>query len=230
MSEDTSGGKVDSELANRLDTLFDDDEAATASPSGEAGDPLDELKSLVMSIEWEITDDLMGRFVSQVESLKKRYKDDRILVMFLQLLGSLGLYVKSNKGNAHPSAFSLLNSVYASFANAALPGKISSSEKKKLLYVELNRYKELKEQIGLSRDTTKEMPIGKESLTGDDDQAASEDARNGDGDDMSFDQPAASPSAGVTREQFEEAIESLKKLIQDEFAKMREVLVKGGNT
>ncbi|MDJ0811671.1 MAG: hypothetical protein QNJ48_00490 [Desulfobacterales bacterium] len=230
MSEDTSGGKVDSELANRLDTLFDDDEVATASPSGEAGDPLDELKSLVMSIEWEITDDLMGRFVSQVESLKKRYKDDRILVMFLQLLGSLGLYVKSNKGNAHPSAFSLLNSVYASFANAALPGKISSSEKKKLLYVELNRYKELKEQIGLSRDTTKEMPIGKESLTGDDDQAASEDARNGDGDDMSFDQPAASPSAGVTREQFEEAIESLKKLIQDEFAKMREVLVKGGNT
>ncbi len=230
MSEDTSGGKVDSELANRLDTLFDDDEVATASPSGEAGDPLDELKSLVMSIEWEITDDLMGRFVSQVESLKKRYKDDRILVMFLQLLGSLGLYVKSNKGNAHPSAFSLLNSVYASFANAALPGKISSSEKKKLLYVELNRYKELKEQIGLSRDTTKEMPIGKESLTGDDDQAAREDARNGDGDDMSFDQPAASPSAGVTREQFEEAIESLKKLIQDEFAKMREVLVKGGNT
>ncbi len=230
MSEDTSGGKVDSELANRLDTLFDDDEVATASPSGEAGDPLDELKSLVMSIEWEITDDLMGRFVSQVESLKKRYKDDRILVMFLQLLGSLGLYVKSNKGNAHPSAFSLLNSVYASFANAALPGKISSSEKKKLLYVELNRYKELKEQIGLSRDTTKEMPIGKESLTGDDDQAASEDARNGDGDDMPFDQPAASPSAGVTWEQFEEAIESLKKLIQDEFAKMREVLVKGGNT
>ncbi len=230
MSEDTSGGKVDSELANRLDTLFDDDEVATASPNGEAGDPLDELKSLVMSIEWEITDDLMGRFVSQVESLKKRYKDDRILVMFLQLLGSLGLYVKSNKGNAHPSAFSLLNSVYASFANAALPGKISSSEKKKLLYVELNRYKELKEQIGLSRDTTKEMPIGKESLTGDDDQATSEDARNGDGDDMPFDQPPASPSTGVTREQFEEAIESLKKLIQDEFAKMREVLVKGGNT
>ena len=47
---------------------------------------------------------------------------------------------------------------------------------------------------------------------------------------MPFDHPAASPSAGVTREQFEEAIESLKKLIQDEFAKMREVLVKGGNT
>ncbi len=226
MSEDTSGGKVDSELANRLDTLFDDDDVEPASQSGEAGDPLDELKSLVMSIEWEITDDLMGRFISQVESLKKRYKDDRILVMFLQLLGSLGLYVKSNKGNAHPTAFSLLNSVYASFANAALPGKISSSEKKKLLYVELNRYKELKEQIGLSRDTNKEMPLGKESLEADDDQASSDSARDGGRDDMQSDPPPA----GVTRQQFEEAIESLKRLIQDEFQKMREVLVKGGNT
>ena len=230
MSEDTSGGKVDSELANRLDTLFDDDDVASASPSGEAGDPLDELKSLVMSIEWEITDDLMGRFIAQVESLKKRYKDDRILVMFLQLLGSLGLYVKSNKGNAHPTAFSLLNSVYASFANAALPGKISSSEKKKLLYVELNRYKELKEQIGLSRDTVKEMPPERESLPTDHDQAPSQRAQRGNGDDTPFDHSGTGPAAGVTTQQFEAAIESLKSLIQAEFKKMREVLVKGGNT
>ncbi len=230
MSEDTSGGKVDSELANRLDTLFDDDDVASARPSGEAGDPLDELKSLVMSIEWEITDDLMGRFISQVESLKKRYKDDRILVMFLQLLGSLGLYVKSNKGNAHPTAFSLLNSVYASFANAALPGKISSSEKKKLLYVELNRYKELKEQIGLSRDTVKEIPLERESLPTDDDQAPSQSARRDNADDTPFDHSGTGPSAGVTTQQFEAAIESLKSLILTEFKKMREVLVKGGNT
>ena len=48
----------------RLDTLFDEDEADSAGAGGEAADPLDELKSLVMSIEWEITDDLMGRFVT----------------------------------------------------------------------------------------------------------------------------------------------------------------------
>ena len=91
MSDEASGRNVDNELANRLDTLFDEDETDSAGVGGEAADPLDELKSLVMSIEWEITDDLMGRFVAQVESLKKRYEEDRILVMFLQLLGSLGL-------------------------------------------------------------------------------------------------------------------------------------------
>jgi hypothetical protein len=61
------------------------------------------------------------------------------------------LYVKTNKGKAHPSSFKLLNSVYASFERAATPGKISPSEKKKLLYVELNKYKELKEKIDSNR-------------------------------------------------------------------------------
>ncbi len=229
MSEEASGGQVDSELADRLDTLFDDDDAQPARQSAEADDPLDELKSLVMSIEWEITDDLMGRFIGQVESLKKRYKDDRILVMFLQLLGSLGLYVKSNKGNAHPTAFSLLNSVYASFANAALPGKISSSEKKKLLYVELNKYKELKEQIGLSRDSTKELPSSKEGAPAASGRKQSATARADDDADVLFDQAPDNTSLAVTPQQFEEAIQNIKKLIREEFQKLREALANERN-
>ncbi len=229
MSEEASGGKVDSELANRLDTLFDEDAVEPTRQSGETDDPLDELKSLVMSIEWEITDDLMGRFVAQVDSLKQRYKDDRILVMFLQLLGSLGLYVKSNKGKAHPSAFSLLNSVYVSFTNAALPGKISSSEKKKLLYVELNKYKELKEQIGHARDTTKELPLEKKTPAavagGNHDKRNQPDAD----DDILFDQAPANPALAVTAQQFEKAIQEIKQLIQDEFHKLREALIKTGS-
>ena len=125
---------------------------------GHSKDPLDELKSLVMSIEWEITDDVMERFLSQIDSLKTRFGEDRILIMFLQLLGSLGLYVKTNKGKAHPIAFKLLNSVYNSFENAASPGKISPSEKKKLLYLELNKYKELKKELTESLLTLTKLP------------------------------------------------------------------------
>ena len=99
MNSDANPSKVDSDLADRLDTLFDEKEAAEQSSSakGQVNDPLDELKSLVMSIEWEITDDVMERFLSQVDSVKSRFEEDRILVMFLQLLGSLGLYVKTAK-------------------------------------------------------------------------------------------------------------------------------------
>ncbi len=229
MSEEASGGKVDSELADRLDTLFDEDAEEPAGQTGEADDPLDELKSLVMSIEWEITDDLMGRFVAQVDTLKSRYQDDRILVMFLQLLGSLGLYVKSNKGNAHPSAFSLLNSVYASFAKAALPGKISSSEKKKLLYVELNKYKELKEQIGFSRDGNKEVPSAKQIPAQKAATKSSGPHPPVEGHDDLFDEASAHPVGGITPQQFEAALEDLKQLIRDEFQQMREMLIDAAN-
>ncbi len=229
MSEEASGGKVDSELADRLDTLFDEDAEEPAGQTGEADDPLDELKSLVMSIEWEITDDLMERFVAQVESLRSRYQDDRILVMFLQLLGSLGLYVKSNKGNAHPSAFGLLNSVYTSFAKAAMPGKISSSEKKKLLYIELNKYKELKEQIGFSRDAPKEKPLDKKNLAAEADAVQDTPKRPIEDNDDFFDKEPANAAGGITPQQFEAAIHDIKLLIQDEFQKLREALLAAEN-
>ncbi|MBL0714269.1 MAG: hypothetical protein JJV98_11265 [Desulfosarcina sp.] len=222
---DEASRNVDSELANRLDTLFEGDEAETAHTGGKTADPLDELKSLVMSIEWEITDDIMERFVSHGETLKKRYKEDRILVMFLQLLGSLGLYVKSNKGKAHPKAFNLLNTVYASFSNAAIPGKISSSEKKKLLYIELNQYKELKEQIEISRDSTRERPLEKPRSSNAADQTKSDASDNNEDKKKVFDKPPPGQTAVVTLPQFEEAIAAIRQLIRDEFKNLRETLI-----
>jgi hypothetical protein len=168
LKSDAKQSKVDSDLANRLDTLFDENDSveSPAQTKGQSKDALDELKSLVMSIEWEITDEVMERFLSQIDSLKTRFEEDRILVMFLQLLGSLGLYIKTNKGKAHPNAFKLLNSVYSSFEDATSPGKLSPSEMKKLLYVELNKYKELKEQIDSTRSPESEPPRMPETAAG----------------------------------------------------------------
>ena len=224
MSDEASGKTVERELAKRLDTLFEDDAIDPDNSGTETGDPLDELKSLVMSIEWEITDELMERFVAQVETLKTQYKDDRILVMFLQLLGSLGLYVKTNKGKAHPTAFGLLSSVYDSFASAAAPGEISASEKKKLLYVELSKYKELKEQLGLARNPPPELPRKKERPQETSGRAKKERV-NPDGNKAA---PTAVTKAThpacVTPQQFEAAMENIKQLIRDEFKRVREAL------
>ena len=224
MSDDANARKVDSELADRLDSLFADDDVESARAGGEASDPLDELKSLVMSIEWEITDDLMERFVGQVEILKKRYQDDRILVMFLQLLGSLGLYIKSNKGKAHPSAFGLLSSVYASFATAALPDQLSSSEKKKRLYVELNKYKELKEQVGGLRGANSEPPPRSKQSSVEPkavkQTTTDQDSREVPGPECGTD----APPAGITLQQFEAAIQDMRQMIRDEFKQLRAAL------
>jgi hypothetical protein len=223
LSNDAHKSKVDSDLADRLDTLFDEDEPVEKpmDSKGHSKDPLDELKSLVMSIEWEITDDLMERFLTQIESLKTRFGEDRILVMFLQLLGSLGLYVKTNKGKAHPIAFKLLNSVYNSFENAATPGKISPSEKKKLLYVELNKYKELKVQIDShqgpepeparpAKTKSSDRPPRDTSVEAAEKEKIIEDVtKNG---------------ITLTQQHFDKVIDSLKSIVLEELAGIREVV------
>lgn len=221
MSDHVSPSNSDHELANRLDSLFDDADATPGAKQGASkADPLDELRSLVMSIEWEITDEIMDRFIAQVESLRTRYGEDRILIMFLQLLGSLGLYVKTNKGKGHPTAFRLLNSVYEGFAKAATPGKMSSSERKKLLYLELNKYKELKEQIDALRDPQKELPRAPSAAKAPALTNARADARRPAKTEADTGDGKSAPAADI----LPELVAAIKKLLTVEFAQLREEL------
>ncbi len=99
------------------DEIFELADVATNKPSeGQlpADYPLAELKNMVLSIDWEITDEVLSGFLSQIDRLKSSYKNEKIILMFLQLLGSLGEYVKTNRGNAHPQTFKILNSAFSS--------------------------------------------------------------------------------------------------------------------
>jgi len=84
---------------------------AAAEPSVEnAADDLDEdspirnLKALVFSIDWEITDATMLDFLTETKRLMQKYKDDKILSMFLKLHESIGKYIKAKKARAHPDS------------------------------------------------------------------------------------------------------------------------------
>ena len=109
--------------------------------------PLAELKHLVLSIDWEITEEALAGFLSQIGALKVTYKNEKIILMFLQLLGSLGVYIKTNRGNAHPKTFNILSSVFSSLEEVVLSKDITEPEKKKLLHTEMNKYKQLRNQV-----------------------------------------------------------------------------------
>jgi hypothetical protein len=109
--------------------------------------PLAELKNLVLSIDWEITEEALAGFLSQVDSLKATYKNQKIILTFLQLLGSLGVYIKTNRGNAHPKTFKILNSVFSRLEEVVLSANMAESKKKKLLRVEMDKYKQLRNQV-----------------------------------------------------------------------------------
>ena len=130
--------------------IFDLTEAAAEETDGERAPddyPLAELKNLVLSIDWEITEEALTGLLSQIDSLKVIYKNEKIIFMFLQLLGSLGVYIKTNRGNAHPKTFKILNSAFSRLEEVVLSEDMAESEKKKLLRTEMNTYKQLRNQV-----------------------------------------------------------------------------------
>jgi hypothetical protein len=143
-------GNLAEEVETRLDELFDENdgslEGVEAGNSLEAS-PLRELRALVLSIDWEITDEAMTRFIDQVDRLRQTYKDDRLLLVFLQLLRPLGKYIKANKSRCLPEAIQMLNSVYTNFEKVASAEDMPREQKKKILMAEVERFKELKGQI-----------------------------------------------------------------------------------
>jgi hypothetical protein len=130
--------------------IFDLTEATAEQTDGEQASndyPLAELKNLVLSIDWEITEEALTGLLSQIDILKVTYKNEKIILMFLQLLGSLGVYIKTNRGNAHPKTFKILNSTFSRLEEVVLSEDMAESRKKKLLRTEMDKYKQLRNQV-----------------------------------------------------------------------------------
>jgi len=130
--------------------IFELTEAAAEETDGERVSddyPLAELKNLVLSIDWEITEEALTGLLSQIDSLKVTYKNEKIILMFLQLLGSLGVYIKTNRGNAHPKTFKILNSAFSRLEEVVLSEDMAGSQKKKILRTEMDKYKQLRNQV-----------------------------------------------------------------------------------
>lgn len=142
------------EVEERLEDLFGEDDGSMEflDDSGKIEDSsLRGLKAIILSIDWEITDEMMTKLIEQIDRLKDMYKDDKVLVLFLQLLDSVGRYIKANKASSHPDATKTLNSVYNRLEKVVLSKGMIESERKKILLVEINRFKKLKEDIALRK-------------------------------------------------------------------------------
>jgi hypothetical protein len=203
--------------------------------------PLTELKNLVLSIDWEITDEVLTKFLSQIDSLKETYKDEKIILMFLQLLGSLGEYIRANRGNAHPRTFKILNSVFSRLDEMIQSEDITEAEKKKILRGEMNKYKQLREQVAkkkaIQAKNKKDKPSKQVELQSEDTQRRKVVSQAEELSKRKAVSPVEKPSVATktevsgsvgepvrTYESLAEAVEELKKFIHSELGALREEL------
>jgi hypothetical protein len=234
--------KLTSELTDRLDDLFSESDkpqdSKTDSPPADSTDsgggtesggkaptasqndsPLMELDAIVLSLDWEITDENLDKLINEIERLKSRYKKDRLPYMFLQLHGSVGKYIASKKVDAHPDSIKLLHSVHAGLERVLLDPDMPETEKKKILSEEVKKFKGLKHEIMLSKsmdaEEEQEAAAPKKTLA-----AATPPPQP---------PPVASPPAVDANTDYQAFVEEIKQLIQAEFMELKKEIMSWKN-
>ena len=185
--------------------------------------PLSELKNLVLSIDWEITDEALASLLSEIDSLKKTYRQEKIVSMFLQLLASLGQYIKTNRGNAHPKTFKILNSVFARLEEVVLTQNMTEAGKKNLLRAEMQKYKQLRNKVSQKKAASTGRKVVPAAAKAEQPAAVIPDQKDGRRDNVKV--PSAdtgAPSAHVLAE----AVQELKQFIHSEINALKQELKK----
>ena len=231
-ADETENKSQDQNQAAAAEEVFELEELVLDEKAQEAAaddDRLAELKSMVLSIDWEITDEVLSAFLSQITNLKNTYKNEKIILMFLQLLGSLGEYIKTNRGNAHPKTFKVLNSVFLHLENIVSNKGLTESEKTKILRIEMDKYKQLRNQV--SKKKTAEVRKGKAKPLRKDEPDQS--TRKKQPTDIRPDRalrvaaekmPIPGSTAAKPHATLAEAVEELKQFIHSEFSALRQEL------
>ena len=154
MLDEQKNDSISFAVQERLDDLFEENDTP-ASVKETDGDlthyPLTELKSLVMSIDWEITEEVLSDFLIQIDNLGILYKDDQIIMKFFKMLKALGKYIKARKSDAHPNAFNLLESVFSGLEKMVKAQDMPDLDRQKMLTTELVKYRELQEIVSDSK-------------------------------------------------------------------------------
>jgi len=104
--------------ADAMDDFLVEDSWADGPPAGahkktsseELG--IHELQVAILSLDWEITDEVVDKLVSEAASMRLLRSEDLVCVTFLTLMETLGKYIRKKKAAAHPSSVNLLRKVY----------------------------------------------------------------------------------------------------------------------
>jgi pilus assembly protein FimV len=109
--------------------------------------PISRLKSLILSIDWEITDDVLLQFSEELHDLKDIWAGEKINLVYLQALEKICRYIYQKKADAHPHAIKLLLNLYHNLERIVSSDDLSDEAKKEILLDDIKRFENLKRAI-----------------------------------------------------------------------------------
>jgi len=124
---------------------------------GEEESSISRLKTIVLSIDWEITDENLQDFNDELLVLKEEQREDKVNLVYIQALEKIGKYIAKEKSNSNHNAVKLLQTFFYTLEKNISSGTVTDEERKKALAEDVKKFEKLKDQIsGSTRSKKKE--------------------------------------------------------------------------
>ena len=105
---------------------------------------LDNLRAVILGIDWEISDNTIESFEKVITPLLSDLKFYKIHYAFVKIIHSIVQYIGKQKADVHINTISFLHSVFGNFEQIVKNPRIDYNEKQQLLVTAISDFKDLK--------------------------------------------------------------------------------------
>ncbi len=131
---------------------FDTQDVDLFEFTSEESSPLTRLKSIILSLDWEINDEILQELADELDNLQSMWQGDKVAEVYLQGLSKIGNYIRTKGAYAHPNSIKLLLTFFYNFEKIISSPNITGEQITQLLKGDVRKFKILQYQINQSED------------------------------------------------------------------------------
>uniref|UniRef100_UPI00405763A0 hypothetical protein n=1 Tax=Candidatus Electrothrix sp. TaxID=2170559 RepID=UPI00405763A0 len=136
------------DLTQFADESFDTDEVDLFEFTDDEESPLLRLKSIVLSLDWDITEDTLTELTEELSNLRSLWDGDKVAQIYLQGMDNIGKYLQKEGAYAHPNAIKLLLTLFYNYEKIIFSTDLSTAAVTSMLKADVRKFKVLQYQIG----------------------------------------------------------------------------------
>ncbi|RWX51251.1 pilus assembly protein FimV, partial [Candidatus Electrothrix marina] len=136
------------DLTQFADESFDNDEVDLFEFTDDEESPLLRLKSIVLSLDWDITEETLAELTEELSDLRSLWDGDKVAQIYLQGMDNIGKYLRKEGAYANPNAIKLLLTLFYNYEKIISTTDLSSEAIAVMLKADVRKFKVLQYQIG----------------------------------------------------------------------------------
>ncbi len=118
---------------------------------------INELKEVILSIDWEISDKTLEHFDRVLTGLLSEFENNKLYHAFLRIIYNSGRYIGTQKANAHTDSITFLRSAFENFEHLIRTPQMPFKDKIQMIENEIKRFNDFK--LKISQIKKKPLPV-----------------------------------------------------------------------